>query len=228
LAIVLGLLGSSARADLILQAGLNGGPLTTLADVTGSPTTPGGVTGSVASATVGSYTITTYSGSETQTSSLTQLLSSTLRIVNTGTSSGTLNLVITGTAFTSPTGTVRVSSSLGGSAGPISGTSDTVTYTTQVPAGTSIGTASATLGTTSGTEAYTAVPTLNTTVGGLTAPYSLAQLVNISLTGSGDTAQFTATTNLTAIPEPSTMALACLGALGFIGYSLRRRKAQDA
>jgi len=31
-----------------------------------------------------------------------------------------------------------------------------------------------------------------------------------------------------AIPEPSTMALAGLGALGFIGYALRRRKARGA
>jgi len=33
---------------------------------------------------------------------------------------------------------------------------------------------------------------------------------------------------ITAVPEPSTMAIAGLGALGFIGYGLRRRKALGA
>jgi hypothetical protein len=227
LAIALGLLGSSARADVTLQAGLNGGALTTEATVSGSPTTPGGVL-ATASFTIGSYTVTLNSGLETQTSSLSELLSSTLRITNSGTSSGTLNLVITGTGFTAPVTPppVAVSSALGGSAGPISGTSDTLSFVTKV-AGSSLGTGNAALAATAGTENYTAQPTVNTTLGSLVGPFSVEHDVNISLTGNGDIVQFTATTDLRPVPEPSTMALVGLGALGFIGYSLRRRKAQD-
>ena len=36
------------------------------------------------------------------------------------------------------------------------------------------------------------------------------------------------TSSVTAVPEPSTMAIAGIGALGMIGYGLRRRKALGA
>jgi hypothetical protein len=79
-----------------------------------------------------------------------------------------------------------------------------------------------------------------TTTGGDSAPTVLAsstgsfQLTN-TLTAtfsSGQTGTLDATTQATAVatatPEPSTMAIAGLGALGMIGYGLRRRKALGA
>jgi hypothetical protein len=45
---------------------------------------------------------------------------------------------------------------------------------------------------------------------------------------SGTTMQLILTTDLTTVPEPSSMALAGLGALGLIGFALRRRKAMGA
>jgi hypothetical protein len=59
--------------------------------------------------------------------------------------------------------------------------------------------------------------------------FSLTQMLKITL-GAGDHVQLTITTSaipsgLFTVPEPSTMALASLGALGLIGYGLRRRKA---
>jgi len=229
LAVVLGLLGSSARADFIIESGTNGGALTQQLLVIGSPTQSGGVSGSV-SFSVGGYTITLLGGSETQGSPLSQLLSTNLSVVNnTLGNTNTLNLVIIGTGFTAPVTPppVALSSSLGGSAGPISGASDTLSFNTLV-ANTSYGVGSYTFPTTGGTENYTASPTINTTIGSLTGTYSVEQDVNIHLTGktgTGDTIGFNANTNLqSVVPEPSTMAIAGLGALGMIGYGLRRRK----
>jgi MYXO-CTERM domain-containing protein len=54
--------------------------------------------------------------------------------------------------------------------------------------------------------------------------YSLTTVANIRLTAGGDM-NFSAHENLTAVPEPSTMAIAGLGVLGLIGYGLRRRRA---
>jgi len=57
--------------------------------------------------------------------------------------------------------------------------------------------------------------------------FSLGEILNITI-GAGDSAQITITTTATAVPEPSSMAIAGLGALGLIGYGLRRRKALGA
>jgi hypothetical protein len=46
--------------------------------------------------------------------------------------------------------------------------------------------------------------------------------------GDGDYNDLVIQINVLSVPEPSTMALAGLGALGLIGYGLRRRKAKGA
>jgi len=63
-------------------------------------------------------------------------------------------------------------------------------------------------------------------------PYAASMTVAITQTGGagsaiGDTATF-AVPAVQLVPEPSTMGLAGLGALGLIGYGLRRRKALGA
>jgi len=63
------------------------------------------------------------------------------------------------------------------------------------------------------------------------APYGLFQLLTITFSAAGGVMVSTSTdstTQFTAVPEPSTMAIASLGALGMIGYGLRRRKAMGA
>jgi hypothetical protein len=54
-------------------------------------------------------------------------------------------------------------------------------------------------------------------------PYQLTERFQITL-NPGASITFNASTG-TAVPEPSSMAIAGLGALGMIGYGLRRRKA---
>jgi len=59
------------------------------------------------------------------------------------------------------------------------------------------------------------------------ATYPLSSTLTLT---AGDSANINVngSTTVTAVPEPSTMAIAGLGALGMIGYGLRRRKAMGA
>jgi MYXO-CTERM domain-containing protein len=57
-----------------------------------------------------------------------------------------------------------------------------------------------------------------------TGDYSLTTVANIELTAGGHV-NFSAHVNALGVPEPSSMAIAGLGALGLIGYGLRRRRA---
>jgi hypothetical protein len=63
-----------------------------------------------------------------------------------------------------------------------------------------------------------------------TAPYTLVQVLTITFNTSGSASISTdSSANFTAgVPEPTSMAMAGLGALGFIAYGLRRRKASGA
>jgi hypothetical protein len=66
-------------------------------------------------------------------------------------------------------------------------------------------------------------------IANLPKPYSVTETFKITL-GAGAAITFSSNTTLTlqAVPEPSTAAIAGLGAMGLIGYGLRRRKARLA
>lgn len=61
------------------------------------------------------------------------------------------------------------------------------------------------------------------TITSLGSPYSITEQMFITL-GGKSIVNFSTNTALVPVPEPSTMALAGLGALGLIGYGIRRRK----
>jgi len=62
-----------------------------------------------------------------------------------------------------------------------------------------------------------------------TGTYTLSQCITVSgVTSIGGFNVTGASTVQAVVPEPSTMALSGLGALGLIGYGLRRRKAAGA
>jgi len=127
------------------------------------------------------------------------------------------------------------------SSSPVSVTAGT-SFTTQ--SGVSAGTVSTTTyysspGVTSGlggatvsnSAAYGTGGGLSTASAAYSGPYTLAQTV--TLTGAVSTASSfnyggTSSVSSIAVPEPSSMAIAGLGALGMIGYGLRRRKALGA
>jgi hypothetical protein len=168
------------------------------------------------------------------------LTTTTIALNNTSATTDTLQIHITGLGFSAgtPGQTLRVNFSVGGSGGPTNTATDTTTAkswadNTNAAFGTGFHI----------TPDQTIVPTLSDP---LTAPYtngisstlpfvlvtgppfSLSQELDITL-GAGDQANLTIITRaVTVVPEPSTMALAGLGALGFIGYRLRQRKARCA
>jgi len=79
------------------------------------------------------------------------------------------------------------------------------------------------------TSTYTWSPSSNS--GSLlftnSSTFSIGQALDITL-AAGDSVTLTINTTVKAVPEPSSMAIAGLGALGMIGYGLRRRKALGA
>jgi hypothetical protein len=83
------------------------------------------------------------------------------------------------------------------------------------------------------TTTFTSTPTGATATGAFTAtsPYSLTETLVLTFSGAGSvlvSLSSDSSAGFTAIPEPSTMAIAGLGSLGFIAYGLRRRKASGA
>jgi len=57
----------------------------------------------------------------------------------------------------------------------------------------------------------------------LSGPYSITEYLEVTL-GRKASINFSSTTSLTLLPEPSSLAIAGLGALGLVGYGFRRRK----
>jgi hypothetical protein len=110
----------------------------------------------------------------------------------------------------------------------LTGTAATTTYFNAPPVLTSPavpGTAVVTSGTLSLTALNSNVLMTAPVTG--TGTYNLSQSITVSgITSVGNSpVNVTGTSTVANLPEPSSMALAGLGALGFIGYGLRRRKA---
>jgi len=154
------------------------------------------------------------------------------------TGAGTVTLVFSQNGITAPVGVGTIFETL---TAHVIGTSGSVgvTYSTlgdnsntlfgQLPSPNIPGTA----GQASLTTTVTPGGTTQSATGAFTAtsPYSLTEVLvltfsaagTVSLSLSSDTSA-----GFTAVPEPSTMAIAGLGSLGFIAYGLRRRKASGA
>jgi hypothetical protein len=156
----------------------------------------------------------------------------------------TLSVTVSISGITVPTGQVSLTSSLGGSSlGVYSGgthltpPSGFATFSSSVPSanlsspssgnlvvyglGNGIGVSATPGGANGGVSSI-----VSGTVG---TGYTLKNALSIAYAANGSS-NINATTTLTATatPEPSTMAIAGLGALGMIGYGLRRRKAKGA
>src|SRR5262249_26477980 len=102
-AAVIAVFAASANADMILQWGENGGPLTVVATTIGSPSVPGGTTAATVGFSTAHYAVVLLGGTEEQTSSLSHLVTSNLSITKLDNSATTLNIISTGTGFTGPT-----------------------------------------------------------------------------------------------------------------------------
>jgi hypothetical protein len=236
---ILGLATPSAFAAIDIQ-------FTTLDVATSTTTGPTDLgTGGSSSGTNSNFSFTV-SSSQTNVAGMmgsSTLATNTITMNNTSATTDTLDITISGTGFTAGTTgqNLFVNFSVGGSGGPTNTATDTTTgkswidftntlFGTQnqidsgltiVPVATSPVSAAYTSGT-------SGIQTINEA--SPAPPFALTQELAITL-GAGDLANLTITTRvLTASPspEPSSLVVAGFGALGMIGYGLRRRKASAA
>jgi len=195
----------------------------------------------------------TVTATATDSSSSSNLTTTTIAVTNTGSAAETLDLNVTGVGFSAGvTGNLMsVAYSISGTGGPASKTLDSVTVNSAASASNTAFGTSTSIGSMKGVPFATSSsntgynfpdnsgtgngpgssPTVTFTRGGV---FSLSQFLAITL-GANDQASFTFTTTALpptpvtgVVPEPSSFAIAGLGALGLIGYGLRRRKALGA
>jgi PEP-CTERM motif len=191
----------------------------------------------VAKTTLGAFTFTL----STNTTDISgnaglSILSSTTIDIST-TAAGTLDLTVSGQGFTAGAAGYYndLSYAASGTSSKFSSADTTTAYSWADPNNGAFATTVATA-----PETGTPGPGYNFPLAGSPqVPYlntlgvfSMTQELAITL-GKGDEAQLTITTvstptGLAATPEPSSLVLGGLGALGMIGYGLRRRKALGA
>jgi len=152
-------------------------------------------------------------------------------VQNTGSTTDTLTIALTGAGYTL-TGPLMANFSVSGSSSLKSSSDSTIASSsinsTAIPTvnGTTV---TGTPGTGPGSQPYSwngASPPLgnsNELLITTSGTFSESQLVQITLK-AGDEVNLTFNTSAVPVPEPSSMAIAGLGALGLIGYGLRRRK----
>jgi hypothetical protein len=217
-------MATPARADLTLYFQEDGGAI-----VQQGPSSPDFTTVSF-NGTYGDFAITLLGGSTKNTATKSDVLSSTTEIVNSDpNSSHTLTIYISQTNYTLPSGSPLVVES--GLSGTVNGGSVGLPNIFQAYAdknNTLLGMSDYTNGPQSATLHGTTFDT-GSASGAFTrtGDYSLTSVSTFVLSVGGDI-NYSNHINVTPTPEPSTMALAGLGALGFVVYGLRRRKATDA
>ncbi len=229
--LAISLFGTSARADLTVTVSEDGATSGVNYFTTTVAGTPGVVTAGAFNVATTDYSISVTSGTESQTS-FTQLLGSDTLVTNTtGNSGHTLTVSVTGTLFSAPVTppNITLNSQIGGTATQTAST-DSLTYQSYVNGvGQGLQTVTPFAGATASANiAFANQLTPPGTITSLSAPFTLSQLLTVQLNAKDDSFNNGSSTSLTSVPEPSSMAIAGLGALGLIGYGLRRRKALGA
>jgi hypothetical protein len=223
-------MATPARAALDIAISTTNNPPLIPGDVvaTGANTGPVSFTGNV-----GGFHIETLASSSNSPGSptLAALFGSDTTITNNNTTTATIYITLGAQGFTSPVAppTLQLLSHVGGTV-PVADPSNLLTFqsilnTSNVQnATTGITTPAQHPGITGGSFSSDA----STPITSLSGTYSLTEYFAITLS-PGSIFNFSSSTTLTrVVPEPSTTALAGLGALGLIGYGLRRRKAMGA
>jgi hypothetical protein len=218
-------LGLSERAHANLSVSLVGG--------TAQNNLPGGGNGTFSFGVTapGGFSSTGNAFGETFLASPAHMDMSTLTVSSTG--AGTATLIFSMNNINSPTGLGTINELITGHIASGTG-SISVAYTTYGSNSNTLFTtnpapADGRTGTATGTATTNPLGTISASSSGTftaSAPYSLTEVLAITFSGAGSISLSSdSSANFTAVPEPSSMAIAGLGALGMIGYGLRRRKA---
>jgi len=226
---VLGLQGS-ASADLFLQLSDNSGGNTGILTTTGALLTFSGTVGnfSVTLTAITSDNVST--GSSLNITNLSVSLKSGAGLVSGG---DKLAIDAAGTNYSLPVGPTLTLASSGTATFTNSNSGDSLTYQSYLStsnsstAGAGTASGSSTLTSTGGVPPLSlSTPTNSATVTGRTGNYALSSITQIDIVSLAHPSlvDTTGSAIATAVPEPSTMAIAGLGALGMIGYGIRRRK----
>jgi len=220
---------SSARADLTVTVQDGGGTVVTVLSIVGSPTSDLSVgtgtlflgsSGLLGSATGADFQINILGGESDQGTALSELLSSVTKIKMIGSGSHTLNIVVLGTGYTSPTAPPGVSetSQIGGSVATQAG-GDTLSFQSLVAGIAYTPVQTPTLPSPNGSYNDTKFGSISSLASG----YSIQENLSMTLKTNQDTVNYGSSTTLTAVPEPTTMALA-LAALPLVGWRVWRRR----
>jgi hypothetical protein len=218
----------SARADLEIQLSLDGVSYTTVAS-----DTSGGVATFTSAATGWSTSGIRVSALATDSNSpgtpgLAILDGSALSLTNVTTATKTLYIKLGDTGFTQPTappGFLVLDSLISGNVvvaraanslvfqsyvDPANGQNSTPAIYTTGPQTPSL----ATFG------GFSSDAMLN--IAALTGPFSMTEFFKVTL-GAGGRMSFGSSTTLTAVPEPSSLAIAAFSTISLVGFGLRRR-----
>jgi len=215
-----------ARADLEIQYSTTGvsGSYTTAVD-TQSNDGPAIYSGALGS----NFSVTVISGaSNSPGSNEATLGANQLFLTNTSGTTQTIWLTVGAQGFTAPTAppTISLQSGIGGA--DIQGSGGMLKYQSFLDSNNG---QNSLTGVTEGQQSVAIGPSFSTSltvpVTSLTGPFSMTELITVTLT-AGEKVAMGSTTSLLPVPELSSMSIAGLGALGLIGYGLRRRKALGA
>jgi len=232
---VLGLQGS-ARAELYLQLSDNAGlgdSTTSLLSTSGTLLTFSGTVGNF-SVTLSAVTSTNAAGGSTL--SINNLAVSLISGATLVAGGDKLTIDAAGTGFTLPVGSTLNLSNSGAATFNFSNSGDKMTDQGFVdvgnhappPFGQGVGAAASSVTSPGGTTGSLATPTTTATVPGNLGTYAASQIMTIAIVSTANQATESilsqASATITSVPEPSTMAIASLGALGLIGYGIRRRR----
>ena len=219
-------MAAPAHAGLVIELSTDGVHWTTVAT---------GASGSSASYTNSNFqgfniSVLSADSNSPGTSSLTYLEGASVHITNDTGKLSSLYITLSDTGFTAPTAPpeVLLDSQIGGSV-TVGGKDNTLVYQSYVdPAdgqntltGFTTGPQSPNI---TGTPKSYNTDTSTMITGGLTSTYSITESFKFTLDNHSQLG-FSSSTNLSAVPEPSSMVLSCISVLGLVGYTWRRKAA---
>jgi hypothetical protein len=150
---------------------------------------------------------------------LSETISSSITLTNTSSNVVNAYVLVGANGFAVPAPPFNVLSSVSGTGAPSSFSFTTYVNNSNGQNATSGGAQGAGSGSNSGSQALNSSKMF--TVNSNANPYSMTEYFKITLSGH---ASINLSSSTSVVPEPSSMAIAGIGALGMIGYGLRRCK----